>query len=176
MYTHLLTYHVPNHAQHTLTHTQRRKDAMLCDTSDDGYFMNFRNETLNGEPFIWNGVFVVPAAGILEFDYVSTGRPSFDAMPITAGALEVVVKEVAAQQTDMDKLVVLRHYSCDYYFTTSQVCACICMYVCTYVHMFASAGLDMVFVHPNCMRAYTCICTGNQCMRTSMLLQIVTHT
>lgn len=39
---------------------QYRKDEKLFDTSDDGHYMNFRNETYNGEPFRWTGVWRIP--------------------------------------------------------------------------------------------------------------------
>jgi hypothetical protein len=40
--------------------SQIRKDNGLCDTSDDGYYMNFRNETYNGEEFKWTAVWCLP--------------------------------------------------------------------------------------------------------------------
>jgi hypothetical protein len=37
-----------------------RRENGLADTSDDGQYMNFRNETLDGKPFFWGGVYVAP--------------------------------------------------------------------------------------------------------------------
>lgn len=62
---------------------QERKHLGLSDTSDQGFFMNFRNETIDGRKFVWNGTWTLPAVGFLEFDYVSTTRPSFDSNPMS---------------------------------------------------------------------------------------------
>ncbi|KAJ1473787.1 hypothetical protein T484DRAFT_1834834 [Baffinella frigidus] len=59
-----------------------RRMADLFDTSDDGFYMNFRNETIDAKSFTWNGVWRIPATGILDFDYVSTERPPFHTPPL----------------------------------------------------------------------------------------------
>jgi hypothetical protein len=67
-----------------------RKGKGLFDTSDAGFFMNFRNETIDGRKFVWTGTWTIPTTGVLEFDYVSTTRPHFGARAMSDQKLEEV--------------------------------------------------------------------------------------
>lgn len=102
---------------------QLRKDNGLADTSDDGHYMNFRNETLNGVGFRWTGTWRVPEMGILEFDYVSTERPMYDAVPLKEEYMYELLADLDDPSiTDSEKLEnVLRLYTSDEYFTSEQV-------------------------------------------------------
>lgn len=53
-----------------------RKKAGLKDTSQHGNYHGFRNETMNGKPFILEPQFLdnLPKFGMVEFDYVQIGR------------------------------------------------------------------------------------------------------
>ncbi|CCI40288.1 unnamed protein product [Albugo candida] len=55
------------------------------DTSQHGNWENFRNERLDGKPFVYTTSFlhVMPTRGKLCFDYVSTKRPQRDAVAIS---------------------------------------------------------------------------------------------
>ena len=49
----------------------------------------WRNETLNGEPFVFEESWVMPPGGLLELDFVSPQRPYADALPLSNEDLEV---------------------------------------------------------------------------------------
>lgn len=102
---------------------QSRKDSDLADTSDDGHYMNFRNETYNGESFRWTGAWRVPANGILEFDYVSSERPRNDTVVLSKDYFFELLSDLADENiTDSEKLAnVLQPYTRDEYFSTEQV-------------------------------------------------------
>ena len=102
---------------------QVRKDARLADTSDDGFYMNFRNETYNGETFKFDPSWTVPETGILEFDYVSTTRPPWNAEPLSKDLFFELLHNLSDHTiSDTEKLeYVLRPYSNDEYFTTDQL-------------------------------------------------------
>lgn len=102
---------------------QLRKDNGLADTSDDGHYMNFRNETINGAAFRWTGAWRLPEIGILEFDYVSTERPINNVVPLKDEYMYELLADLDDQAiTDSEKLEnVLRLYTSDEYFTSEQV-------------------------------------------------------
>lgn len=102
---------------------QERKDKNLFDTSDDGQYMNFRNETIDGKAFVWNGAYKVPDVGLLEFDYVSTTRPPFDASSVSVNMFEKIIKDVSIMHKTWDKLEYLRPLSAKHYFITAHVSA-----------------------------------------------------
>ncbi|CAM9672708.1 unnamed protein product, partial [Sphacelaria rigidula] len=75
-----------------INHAERARglsgDAGHLDTSQRGFWNNFRNETFNGHAFPGRGLegrwFVnMPSKGKLRFDYVSTSRPPRRTCPLS---------------------------------------------------------------------------------------------
>jgi len=98
-----------------------RRMADLFDTSDDGFYMNFRNETIDAKSFTWNGVWRIPATGILDFDYVSTERPPFHTPPLDNDLFRELVSDLKRSElSDAQKLGVLQLYTAEEYFSTEQ--------------------------------------------------------
>jgi len=59
------------------------------DFSRMGNWSCWRNESVDGEPFVFQESWVMPNEGTLELDYVTTRRCSADAKPMSSADFDV---------------------------------------------------------------------------------------
>jgi hypothetical protein len=64
----------------------------------------------------------IPKTGILEFDYVSTKRPSPIHQALSTHDLRQLLVAMTSASTDDERLDLVRQQSVDTYFNTEQVC------------------------------------------------------
>ncbi|GMI04608.1 hypothetical protein TrVE_jg9920 [Triparma verrucosa] len=64
------------------------------DLTQKGNWENLRNETFDGEKFIYTSSWPIPHHGIFEFDYVSTVRPESEAEPMEVDDFADFVKDL----------------------------------------------------------------------------------
>ncbi|GMH50206.1 hypothetical protein TL16_g00716 [Triparma laevis f. inornata] len=64
------------------------------DLTQKGNWENLRNETFDGEKFVYTSSWKIPHRGIFEFDYVSTVRPESEAEPMEEDLFEEFVKDL----------------------------------------------------------------------------------
>ena len=60
------------------------------DLTQKGNWENLRNETFDGEKFVYTSSWKIPHRGIFEFDYASTVRPESEAEPMEEDLFEEV--------------------------------------------------------------------------------------
>ena len=84
------------HAQDKDPRNAKLPSGRSCDTSQKRGWLNFRNEKLNGEPIDLSLEFFerLPRSGLLEFDYVSTRRPSAASVAVLDADLEADLKHI----------------------------------------------------------------------------------
>lgn len=77
----------------------------LPDTSPFGNWSRWRNETLDGEPFVFHEAWTLPDVGILQFDYVSSRRVFEDSRHIKQATLRTLVQGLALRGPGIDHAI-----------------------------------------------------------------------